>query len=250
MQDRIASSICVVVPVYNSEDTIYELVRRLNIVLEVFIEYKIVLVDDSSTDNSFGKIKEICKEYNNIIGITLYKNYGQQSAIMCGLQYSDCDFTVIIDDDLEQNPDDIIRLYKEIQNGYDVVYGIIKGDTRKTSRNIGSLMRDWLFIILTDIPKGIRVSSLRIIRQEIVRKIINYDTQFVYISLEILKHTNKIANINIKKHNDSKSNYNLTKLIKLYAKMIVNYSSLNIFSKWRKYGKCYEIKEVKNGGIQ
>jgi undecaprenyl-phosphate 4-deoxy-4-formamido-L-arabinose transferase len=168
---------------------------------------------------------------------------------MCGLQYSDSNYTVIIDDDLEQNPQDIIRLYNEIKKGYDVVYGIIKDDKRTATRDFGSRMRDFLFNTLTNIPRNIKVSSFRIMKREILNKVVKYQTQFVYISLEILKHTNNIGNIDIVKYKESVSNYNLKKLTKLYFNMVANYSNLNILKKWHKIGKCYKIDTIINGEI-
>ena len=245
---KINSSICVVVPVYNSEKTLCQLTKELILVLEKFNEYMIVLVDDNSKDNSFDCIKDICKVNEHIVGIKLRKNYGQQNAIMCGLNFSNCDYTVIIDDDMEQDPKDILRLFDEIILGYDVVYGINQ-NLKSQHRTMGSKMRDMLFCKLTDIPNNKKVSSFRIINGKTVERMKSAKTKFVYISMETLKYTNNIENISIKSSEVSKSNYNIFKLIKLYTNIIIYYSNNRLLNTLARQDECYRVEIILNEGI-
>lgn len=238
----IEESVCAVVPVYNSEKTIETVVKKLRNVLKQFSSYQIVLVDDKSLDGSLFVLHRLQKEDENICVIALEKNAGQQSAVLCGLRASKCNYTVIIDDDLEHEPDDILKLYRKAQEGYDVVYGLNdKNNSCGVFRNFGALLRDRLIHKLTGLTKDKKVCSFRIINKQTVSKVTRADTKFVYISLEILKHTKNIENVRVDYNERKASGYHLFKLIDLMLKMLIYY--LPIFKLFRRHGKAYKVKE-------
>lgn len=241
---KIDAAVSVVVPVYNSRNTLEDLVKRLECVLERFDGYEIILVDDASPDESYEKIKEIAYEKPYIKGIALDYNSGQQCAVLCGLRHAKYGYSVIIDDDLEQNPEDILALHKKISEGFDAVYGITP---YKSMRSFGSLMRDALFKVMTHIPKGIKVSSYRIINSRTRDAVISADTEFVYISMEILKHTKNIANITISRGPKAESNYTFKKLAAVYKNIILTYGKCFLLKRGIKKGSCYKIRETTGG---
>jgi len=228
--NKIDKSISVVVPVYNSEKTLDVLIKRLSKTLSIFNEYQIILVNDNSKDNSFEIINSYAKENENIIAINVIENVGQQLVTFLGLKYAKGDYTVIIDDDLAQNPGDIIKLYSEIEKGYNVVYGIKKNHSNKSViRNIGSFIRDLTFNTITKKPKHIKVSSFRIMHKEIVEKILKANTKFIYISMEILKHTTNIGNVYVEYTKGTPTNYNFRKLASIIKNMYIYYSKQKVF---------------------
>ena len=238
------AGISVVVPVYNSQNTLEELIERLEYALSRFDGYEVILVDDASPDASYDKAKEIAQEKPYVAGIVLEKNSGQQCAILCGLRHAKYEYTVIIDDDLEQSPEDIWALYEKICEGYDAVYGISQ---YKSVKNLGSLMRDALFRLMTHIPKGIKVSSFRIMNSRTREAVCLADTKFVYISMEILKHTQNIANITINRGPKAESNYTFKKLTAVYKNIIMTYGKCFLFKHKRAKGSCYKIREISGG---
>jgi glycosyltransferase involved in cell wall biosynthesis len=105
---QMAFSISVVVPVYNGELTLPDLVRRLEPVLRVLArEYEIVLVNDGSRDQSWAIIQRLAAENLRVRGINLMRNYGQHNALLCGIRAARCDTVVALDDDLQHAPDDL-----------------------------------------------------------------------------------------------------------------------------------------------
>ena len=115
----------IVIPVYNSQDCLVELNSQIEHSLLGYA-YELIFVNDKSSDKSWEKITEICQRNKNGIGISLRKNSGQDNAIMAGLQISKGEFVVIMDDDLQHAPSDILKLYNECIKGYDVCYGLFK----------------------------------------------------------------------------------------------------------------------------
>jgi len=228
---RRMKSIAVVIPVYNSEKTLEELYRRLSTVLiQLTKHYTIIMVDDGSTDGSYAKMCTLHSEDQRVKAIKLKKNYGQQNAIMCGLHYTESDFVVIMDDDIQNPPEEIEKLLAKIEVGYDVVYGIPDQKHDAPERLLGTVMRDILFRVLFKMPKNIKVSSFRILRKRLVDRIIQSNTSFVYISAIIFhgEYEVKVANVRVA-HTQKPyghSRYTLRKLVILYLRIFMTYNVL------------------------
>ena len=94
----------IVIPVYNSSDTLDELCRRISTVFEEIAEnYELILIDDSSSDNSWEKMQELRQKDNRIKLVRLTRNFGQHNAIMCGFDFVQGQYIVTLDDD-RRNP--------------------------------------------------------------------------------------------------------------------------------------------------
>ncbi len=239
----IPRSICAVVPVYNAGATLNELVESLERALSRFAEYAIILVDDGSKDNSAQLIEQLC-DRPHVTGILLDGNFGQQSALLCGLRHASADYIVILDDDLEQDPALILTLYGEMGKGYDAVYGPPENLGKGAFRSIGSRLRDRLFDRITDKPAGVRVCSFRMMNRKTVERIARADTQFVYISMELFKHTRNVTSVDVPYGVSKRSGYSTLRLIRLMVNMYAYYAPRTIFSFLRKKGPCYKIKRM------
>jgi undecaprenyl-phosphate 4-deoxy-4-formamido-L-arabinose transferase len=243
-----SDNISVVVPVFNSYNILDDLYRRLTAVLHNnFNDYEVIMVDDGSSDQSYQKLKELNSLNQRIKIIKLDGNYGQQNALMCGFRHTNMDYIVTIDDDLQHLPEDIIKLYKEIQKGYEIVYGIPAERQQLFYRRMGSYFTDKVFNLITNKSSNIRVSSFRILKKSLLKQVIDDQRSFVYISAIILNLTDNIGNIEIK-HKERKhgqSNYNFLKLVKLFSKLYIYYSKNNIFKLFRSNKPQYNIESKK-----
>lgn len=117
--------ISIVIPVYGCSEALHELCVRLHSTLNSIIKnYEIILVNDASPDNSWASIKKLAEEDNRVKGINLSRNFGQHYAITAGLDFALGDWVVVMDCDLQDQPEEIIKLYSvAIKDGYDVVMG-------------------------------------------------------------------------------------------------------------------------------
>ena len=116
--------ITVISPVYKAEFIIEELVRRNKLVLSKISEkFEIILIDDCGPDNSWAKICEESAKDPRVVGIKLSKNFGQHHAITAGLDYAKGEWIVVMDCDLQDQPEEIYKMVEEAQKGYDIVYG-------------------------------------------------------------------------------------------------------------------------------
>ena len=216
-------SICI--PVYNGADTIGKLVEKLQETFKIY-EVEIVMANDGSRDNSSEVCQKLVENYSNCRFIDLRRNNGEHNAVMCTLNYCPGDYAVIIDDDLQNPPEEILKLLEEIQKGYDVVYSKYHQKKHHWFRNFGSKINDIFATWLLEKPKNLYLCSFKIINRAVINEIIKYKGPFPYIDGLILRCTSNISSVFVQ-HNartSGKSNYTLSKLIHLWLSMFVNFS--------------------------
>ena len=122
-EQRAEVELSVVIPVYGCEGSLRALHDRLRAVLSCVTEsFEIVLVDDCSPDGAWGTIQELARKDHSVKGFRLSRNFGQHAAITAGLAQARGRWTVVMDCDLQEPPEEIPRLYAKAQEGYDIVY--------------------------------------------------------------------------------------------------------------------------------
>lgn len=219
----------VVVPVYNSEASLEELHSRLAATFaSMGRSHEVVFVDDGSRDGSLAVLRSLHDRHPGQIRVlSLYRNQGQQTALMCGLRHCSGEVVVTIDDDLQHFPEDIPVLYARLQEGHDAVFGSYP---RRNGllKNLGSRLVRRLVHHIFDPPEGLEMSAFRLIRRPIVEHVKAYRTSFPYLSGMILDTTPRVANAPIR-HQErryGRSGYTLPRLIRLSFNLLVNYSAL------------------------
>ncbi|MBK5245061.1 MAG: glycosyltransferase family 2 protein [Eubacteriaceae bacterium] len=223
--------ISIVIPVYNSSESIKELVTRIVTTLEKEeATFEIILVDDFSKDDSVKMITELNKNDPRVIVMALKNNSGQQVAIKTGMKLAAGDVVITIDDDLEYQPEDIPLLLSALKKSGDVVYGIPNREGYPLYRQFGSNLVDLFFNICLHKPKDIRVGSFRILNRKTVNQIIDDKIPFVYITAITLTLTKNIGNVTVnhQERKYGKSNYNLKKLTKLFLNLFYYYRKASI----------------------
>lgn len=225
--------ISVVIPVYNGEKTLSRLIDELQSNLSVYT-LEIVLVNDSSTDNSDEVCRKLAVNSPHIKYICLRKNFGEHNAVICGLNYCTGDYIAIIDDDFQNPPSEIVKLIDEAKKGFDVVYSRYDEKKHNVFRNLGSKINDRCANLLLNKPKNLYLSSFKVIKGDLLPEIIKYKGPFPYIDGLILRCTNNIGVVTVQ-HNsreEGKSNYTIKKLVSLYLNMFLNFSvkPLRIFT--------------------
>ena len=113
----------VVIPVYKARDCLAELYRRLVLTLEpITPDFELVLVEDGGGDGSWEEIVTLAGRDPRVKGIKLSRNFGQHYAITAGLDHASGDWVVVMDCDLQDQPEEIGKLYRKAQEGYDLVF--------------------------------------------------------------------------------------------------------------------------------
>ena len=180
--------------------------------------YEIILVNDCSPDNVWETIKNIAKENERVIGISMSKNFGQHSALMAGYRQSKGDIVVSMDDDGQTPADEMFNLIDKIGEGYDVVYASYENKMHSGFRNFGSKMNDIMTEQMLGKPKGLRVSSYFAARRFVINEVCKYKRPYTYILGLVFQCTRNITNVPVKHRARmvGQSGYTFGKLINLW----------------------------------
>ena len=220
----------IVIPVYNSEKIIEEVVNEIEIAVSKLnskYDLEIILVNDFSKDNSLQVCKNVCKHKSFIKLISFSKNFGQHNALMAGIKIASGDYIISMDDDLQTPPDEMSKLIDDLErNNYDVVFAKYKTENKSIFRVFGSLVNDKMANILADKPKNVTINSYFIMKRYIANEIIKYDHAYPYIIGLIFRVTQNVGNVLIQ-HRDrkiGKSNYTFKKLLQLWFNGFTSFS--------------------------
>ena len=219
----------IVIPVYNSERIVPELVRRVAAAVGAQrpeLKYELVLVNDGSAGRSWSMIEQACDAYPAVRGINLRINSGQHNAIMAGLRAASGAVIVVMDDDLQHAPEDIGQLHAKIGEGYDLCYAAFRRSQHALWKTAGSAFRDLTVHALLGVPRGIRISSFKAMTADIVREITRYEGPFPYVDGLALMVTRSVANVELEHHPrlDGRGHYSLRRSVSLWAKVAMNFS--------------------------
>jgi len=164
--------ISVVVPVYGCGGSLNNLYTRLKKSLsEISEDFEIIMVNDASPDNAWEVIKGLVSQDARVKGINLARNFGQHKAISAGLDHANGDWTVVMDCDLQDKPEEIIKLYNKAQEGYDAVFG--QRINRQHSRRKRWASRAFIAVYdyLTDSKTDPTIGNFSIISKKVVENL-------------------------------------------------------------------------------
>ncbi|WP_188561501.1 glycosyltransferase family 2 protein [Hymenobacter frigidus] len=163
----------VVSPVYRAEALVEELVRRIRASVEPLTQnYEIVLVDDRSPDDSWDIIKQLAVSDSRIQGIRLSRNFGQHQAITAGLDCSQGEWVVVLDCDLQDQPEEIPALLARAQLGYDLVLARRTNRQDSWSQKILSRLFYQVLTFLTDTPQDAAVANFGIYHRRVITAVL------------------------------------------------------------------------------
>jgi glycosyltransferase involved in cell wall biosynthesis len=222
-------SISVVVPVYNSEPILPELVKRLQPVLTgMACEYELVLVNDGSRDQSWKVIQEQSQSHPWIRGINLMRNYGQHNALLCGIRAARFDTLVTMDDDLQHPPEEIPRLLAKLDEGFEVVYGFPEHEQHGFLRDIASGLTKLALQKSMGAETARRVSAFRAFRTQARDAFAGYHSPFVSIDVVLTWATTRFVAVQVR-HDPRQtgvSNYTFGMLFRHAMNMMTGFSIL------------------------
>lgn len=216
--------ISLVIPLYNEKNNVYELHKRiLNVMNSLEIDFEIIFVDDCSTDGTYDAIKEL----KHIKSYRLARNYGQTSALSCGIEKAKGDIIVTLDGDLENQPEDIPLLLKELENGYDMVNGWRKNrwSTQLFSRKFPSLIANLLISKISKTDIHDHGCGIKAYRSDIIKNVALTGDMHRMIPAYLAMTGARITEIpvNFKPRLYDKSKYGFSRSLKVLMDVIAYY---------------------------
>ena len=219
--------VSVVIPVFNSGTTIGGLVDRIHEVLAA-LDFEVVLVNDGSQDCSEGACLLLAEKYPKTVRyVHLARNFGEHNAVLAGMRHTTGQYVAVLDDDGQNPPHEVLRMLEHAwQHNLDVVYGRYACRQHSWLRRWGSWFNDRVANLVLDKPKGVYLSSFKVMSRLVVDEVVKYASPFPYLDGHILRTTRNIGQIEVCHHprRSGRSGYTLTKLLGLWLNMFLGFS--------------------------
>lgn len=219
------NEIAVIIPVYNSIATLQELIDRLTATLSQLSEdFEIILVDDCGPQPVWPVIERAGKQDPRVKGVRLSRNFGQHPSITAGLSVARARWYVVMDCDLQDKPEDIIKLYKHArENNCDSV--IAHRDSHDTAehRKLGSYIFNKLIVWLADIPASEAIGVFRIFNNNMAEAFRQYPEQMRIFHALMSNVGFSVDTVGVERpaRSEGTSSYTLKKLVSLAFEAII-----------------------------
>lgn len=226
------SKLSIVIPVYYNEDNLEPLYQDLQekLITKIDFEYEIVMVDDGSNDNSWGKMKELAARDSNIKIYHLSRNFGAYSASLCGISHATGDCIVVKAADLQEPTEMILDMYNRWLEGNNVVLAVRMGRNEGKLQTFMANSYYWVTqkIALPNMPS--RGFDTYLIDKQVAETLTYLDEKDSALTLQILWCGYKTAIVPYirQERKIGKSRWTLRKKIKLYMDTIYGFSSVPI----------------------
>ena len=223
MEQRL--NISVVVPLYNEEESLSELVAWIDRVAKASaLTYEVIMIDDGSSDGSWAEVERLKGEYPAVKGVRFARNYGKSAALYCGFAEAEGEVVITMDADLQDSPDEIPALYRMImEEGYDLVSGWKKKRYDPAGKRLPSKFFNWTARAVSGIKLHDFNCGLKAYRRRVVKSIEVYGEMHRYIPI-LAKHAGfKRIGEKVVQHQERKygvSKFGMERMVKGYLDLI------------------------------
>ncbi|KEF40734.1 MAG: hypothetical protein ER33_15450 [Cyanobium sp. CACIAM 14] len=216
-----------IVPLYRSEETIERLVDRLE-AIGFPQPWQVIFVDDGSPDRTHALLSQRLRRSSLAALLVRHtRNFGEHQAVLTGYRHAEGEFFINIDDDLQNPPEEALRLLEYARvHDLDVVYGNYIVKNHDLFRNLGSGFANFTARLLLDLPHFYYLSSFRCVSRQIGQLITPNSSPYVYIDGLLCQVTNRIGSLDVRHdpRDAGKSGYNLRRLIRLWLVILTSFS--------------------------
>ena len=220
--------ITIVIPVYRGARTIGPLVDRLEAEVGRSRDLELVLVNDGSPDDSAAVCRALAASRPHVRFVNLSRNFGEHNAVMAGLNHASGAVAVIMDDDAQNPPEEVLRLVAAVEGGADVAWSHYEQKQHSWLRNLGSQLNDRAATWLLRKPRDLYLSSFKAINRFVIDEVVKYRGPYPYLDGLILRITGNYTAVPCAHlpREAGRSGYTLRKLVSLWLNMFTNFSIL------------------------
>ena len=217
--------ISVVVPLYNEQESLSELVAWIDrVARENTLSYEVIMVDDGSSDDSWQVVEQLKEKYPAIKGIRFARNYGKSAALYCGFAEAEGEVVFTMDADLQDSPDEISEMRRMIlEEGYDLVSGWKKKRYDPAGKRFPSKFFNWTARVVSGIKLHDFNCGLKAYRRKVIKSIEVYGEMHRYIPI-LAKHAGfKRIGEKVVQHQERKygvSKFGMERMVKGYLDLI------------------------------
>jgi glycosyltransferase involved in cell wall biosynthesis len=217
----------VISPVYRAANVLEELVSRIKAAVPPdFTDLEIILVDDYSPDESWKETERLARIHPEVKGIKLSRNFGQHYAITAGLDHASGDYTVVMDCDLQDQPEEINKLYTRAKEGYDIVLARRYNRQDSFFKKLFSKLFYRTLAYLTGSKQDETVANFGIYSRKVVHEVCQLRESIRYFPTMVQWVGYRASHVDVEhaSRSEGKSGYNFRKMVKLALDIILAFS--------------------------
>ena len=225
--------VSVVIPVYNSDNSLFELTTRLmKTLITTNNSFEIILVDDGSQDTSWQSIVEISGKQRNVKGIRLSRNFGQHAAIRCGLESAKGRYIVVMDCDLQDVPEYVAELLREIKKGFDYVIAHRNIQFSSFPRRAMSMLFYSVYRLLTHSSYSHEFGNFGVYSRKVVDAILKFKEKNQSFGLLVswTGFHKGVINVQRPERKYGQSSYSFGKLLTFALNTLISYSNRLLYA--------------------
>ncbi len=215
--------ISIIIPVFNEAENIEPLAKKIKVSLKNY-NYEVIFINDGSFDDTEKNIKKTIKINNNFSCLNFKRNYGQTAALQAGFDFASGKIIVAMDGDLQNDPADIPKLLKKMEEGYDVVSGWRKNRKDNSfSRVIPSMIANYIISKISGVSLHDYGCTLKAYKKDTIKDIKLYGEMHRFIPIYACWEGGKVAEIEVNhnKRHSGKSKYGISRVPKVVLDLIV-----------------------------
>lgn len=218
--------VSIVIPVFGSP-LLERLTREIEDVFRGRLEsHEVIFVDDRSpAPETWETLERLASQQKNVRAVQLTRNFGQQGATLCGLEESRGQIVITMDDDLQHSPQDIPRLLA--LSDHDVVIAQFPRRRQSAFKRAASWIKGWFDQILIGKPKGLQMTSFRLLKRNVVDGVLSIRTANPFLPALIFTVTRDIVAVPVThaERGGGTSGYTLRKMLRVFSNLLINNSS-------------------------
>lgn len=221
--------VSIVVPVYNGSMTVAELARRIESVMSAAeLPFELIFVNDGSADESWAALQALAEEHRFVRAVDLMRNYGQHNALLCGLRLARYDVAITMDDDLQNPPGEIPKLLAQLDEEFDVVYGVPEVQQHGFGRDLASEITKVTLSGAMGASAARNASAFRALRTRLRDGFAGYQGPWVFLDALLTWSTNRFGSVRVRHEvrKVGRSGYSLRKLLRHGMNMMTGFSAL------------------------
>ncbi len=218
----------VVIPVYNTSNSLRELVDRLDSVFTRIVQepYEIIMIDDGSPDPETWKVMELLADkFQRVKIIQLRRNFGKAGAVLCGFEQARGSYVITLDDDLQHLPEDIPKFIEH--RDHDVVMGAYVRKSHPFLKRFTSRIKGWFDWRVAGKPAHLQSNPFRLYKSDVAKSMLKMITPYPFISAMMYYTTHDIVTVDIEhgRRTGISSSFNIWKRLKSFSNLLFNHSS-------------------------
>jgi glycosyltransferase involved in cell wall biosynthesis len=218
----------VVTPVFNEEKNLNVLYTRLKKVMEGLGEtYEIILVDDGSTDGSLRILKSLRQKDKKVKVISFTRNFGQHPAVLAGFDFAQGEVIITLDADLQNPPEEIPKLLRKLDEGYEVVFGVLQKRKHSAFKRAGSAFTKWVLTKILPV-EATNLSGFRALKSDVADQLKLFGEKSKFLDGLLCWMGFRVGTVEVEHHKRQagKTKYSPFKLFNLWFDMVVSFTDM------------------------